>query len=290
MERRQKEAHLRDIIGNLGSVAVAFSAGTDSTYLLALCHDILGAEHVLAVTAHSPTLPNEELNEAKNLATHIGVQLEVVATSEMENTDYVRNDANRCFYCQHTRIKTIQDAAHAHGFTTVAYGVTADDVHEHRPGIGAIQQHGIQLPLLDAGMTKADVRALSAQLGLPTHDKPAMACLASRIPYGRHITVEDLNRVAMAEAFLKREFGLRQVRVRHHDMVARIEVESEDIQRLAQPEVREHIVVRLRDIGFVYVALDLAGYGSTGFQPVPRVAAPTEVGTALPDYIEHSTT
>lgn len=278
MERSQKEAYLRDIIGNLGSVAVAFSAGTDSTYLLAMCHDILGAAHVLAVTACSPTLPSEELDEAKSLASHIGVQLEVVATSEMDNTDYVRNDANRCFYCQNMRIKTIQDVAHAHGFTTVAYGVTADDMHDHRPGIQAIQQHGITLPLLDAGMSKADVRALSEQIGLPTHDKPAMACLASRIPYGRHITVEDLNRVAMAEAFLKRELGLSQVRVRHHDMVARLEVECEDIPRLAQPDVRERIVARLRDIGFAHVALDLAGYGSTSFQPVPGVATPTEVG------------
>jgi pyridinium-3,5-biscarboxylic acid mononucleotide sulfurtransferase len=257
-----KTAHLQAIIGALESVVVAFSAGVDSSYLLVACRDTLGPDKVLAVTAGSASLPEQELDEARALAAQIGVSLEIVTTDELANADYVRNDPNRCFHCKDELFTTLWPLARARGFAAVVYGATADDLGDHRPGMQAAQQHGIRAPLLEAGLGKADIRALSQQRGLPTHDKPAMACLASRIPYGRAVTVEALGQVAQAEAFLKREIGLRQVRVRHHGEVARLEVEPDDILRVAQPAIRRRIQHKLREIGFTYVTLDLAGFRS----------------------------
>lgn len=262
MNLEAKTERLQTIIKALESVVVAFSAGVDSTYLLAACTDTLGPTHVLAVTAHSASLPDQELDEARTLAAQIGVPLEVVSTNELANADYVRNDPNRCFHCKDELFTTLWPLACARGFATVVYGATADDLGDHRPGMQAARQHGIRAPLLEAGLGKADIRELSQRRGLPTHDKPAMACLASRIPYGQAVTVEALGQVAQAEAFLKREIGLRQVRVRHHGEVARLEVEPDDILRVAQPGTRERIQRKLREIGFTYVTLDLAGFRS----------------------------
>lgn len=262
MTLEEKKVQLDIIIGSLISVAVAFSAGVDSTYLLSACVDVLGAENVLAVTARSASMPDEELSEAYNLAKQIGVRLEVVATQELENTAYVRNDSHRCFHCKDELFTTIRPVARAHDLATVVYGATADDIGDHRPGMRAAKQHNARAPLLEAGLGKSEIRALSRERGLPTHDKPAMACLASRIAYGNPVTVEVLGQVAQAELFLKRELGLRQVRVRHHGKIARLEVELEEIVRIAQPDVRERIVARLREIGFTYVTLDLAGFRS----------------------------
>lgn len=262
MNIEHKEAQLLAIIRELESVVVAFSAGVDSTYLLAACRDALGPQRVLAVTAHSASLPEQELDEARTLANQIGVPLEVVTTREMDNPDYVRNDANRCFHCKDELFINLWPLARRRGLAQVVYGATADDVGDHRPGMQAAKQHGIRAPLLEVGLGKADIRELSRRRGLPTHDKPAMACLASRIPYGSAVTVEALGQVAQAEAFLKREIGLRQVRVRHHGQVARLEVEPDDIPRVVQPEVRERIFAKLRGIGFTYVTLDLAGFRS----------------------------
>lgn len=266
MNIEQKKQRLCDIVRELGSVAVAFSAGTDSTYLLAVCCDVLGADNVLAVTAHSATLPREELEEASILANELGVRWQVVSTKELEIPDYVRNDTNRCFYCQEHRVQSILKVAQSSGLAAVAYGITCDDMEDHRPGIHAIQQLGVSTPLLDAGLDKADIRELSLKRGLSTHDKPSMACLATRIPYGRPIRVENLDQVAEAEAFLKRDIGLQQVRVRHYDNIARLEVEAEDILLIAQAGVRERIVDQLRGFGFDHVTLDLAGFRSGSMQ------------------------
>ncbi len=272
-----KTAHLQRIISELESVIVAFSAGVDSSYLLAACRDTLGPDRVLAVTASSASLPAQELDEARALTAQIGVSLEIVMTNELANTDYMRNDRNRCFHCKDELFTTLWLLARARRFATVVYGATADDLGDHRPGMQAAQQHGIRAPLLEAGLGKADIRALSQQRGLPTHDKPAMACLASRIPYGHAITVEVLGQVAQAEAFLKREVGLRQVRVRHHGEVARLEVKPDDILRVAQPGTRERIQRKLREIGFTYVTLDLAGFRSGSLnEGLPQPAQPEQ--------------
>lgn len=261
-DHEQKAQRLYAIIRSLDSVVVAFSAGVDSTYLLAACVDTLGAQRVLAVTAHSASLPEQELAAAHTLAAQIGVTLEIVETQELSLPAYIQNDRNRCFHCKDELFSTLWPLAHARGLAHVVYGANADDVGDHRPGMRAAQQHGIRAPLLEAGLRKADIRALSRLRGLPTYDKPALACLASRIPYGNPITVEALRQVAQAEAFLKEELELRQVRVRHHGAVARLEVEVHDILRLAQPDIRERITSELRRIGFTYVTLDLDGFRS----------------------------
>ncbi len=257
-----KAQRLREIIMALDSVVVAFSAGVDSTYLLAACVDMLGPQRVLAVTAHSDSLPEQELVDARALAAQIGVTLEVVVTNELSNPAYVQNDRNRCWHCKNELFSILWPLARARGLAHVVYGANADDVGDHRPGMQAAQQHGIRAPLLEAGLGKADIRSLSQQRGLPTHNKPALACLASRIPYGNPVTIEALHQVARAEAFLKEELTLHQVRVRHHGMVARLEVEACDILRLAQPDIRERITAELRRIGFTYVTLDLDGFRS----------------------------
>lgn len=257
-----KVACLHTLIRDLDSVAVAFSGGVDSTYLLAACCDVLGSDAVLAVTASSPTLPGEELEAARRLALLIGVRLEVVETQELDNPDYVRNGLNRCFYCKDDVFEHIEGVAREYRLAAVVYGATVDDVGDYRPGMIAAREHGVHAPLLEAGLVKDDVRVLSRRRGLPTWDKPSMACLASRIPYGRPITVEVLGQVGQAEAFLRREIGLRQVRVRHHGQVARLEVEPDDFARLLEVDVRGRVVARLRSIGFRYVTLDLAGFRS----------------------------
>jgi pyridinium-3,5-biscarboxylic acid mononucleotide sulfurtransferase len=257
-----KESRLREIITTYGRVVVAFSAGTDSTYLLALCCETLGPANVLAVTARSATLPDQELEEAHHLTAHLGVRLEVISTFELEDPDYLRNDAHRCFHCQEHRVKRIWHIAQTHAIPYVVYGINADDDRDYRPGLRPIEANGIQTPLRDAGLGKSDIRTLSHQRGLPTHDKPSNACLASRIPYGKPIRVESLNQVAQAEIFLKREIGLRQVRVRHYDNIARLEVEPDEIPRIAEADVRQRIVAHLRRLGFQHITLDLAGFRS----------------------------
>jgi uncharacterized protein len=190
------------------------------------------------------------------------VPLQVVETNELENSAYTRNDRHRCFYCKETLFTTIAPIAHTHHLMHIVYGATADDLEDYRPGMLAAQQHGVRAPLLEAGLSKAEIRTLSQRYGLPTHNKPATPCLASRIPYGKPITIEMLGQVAQAEVFLKRSIGLRQVRVRHHGHVARLEVDLGDMPRLIEPGIREAVVERLRCIGFTHIALDLAGFRS----------------------------
>jgi uncharacterized protein len=275
MELARKQAHLAQIVRDLGPLVVAFSAGVDSTYLLAVCADVLGSGRVLAATAHSASLPPAEQEAARDLARQLGVRLELVPTSELEHPDYARNDGRRCYYCKDTLFAALWPLARAHGLGAVVYGATADDVGDYRPGMQAARQHGVRAPLLEAGLGKAAIRELSRRRGLPTYDKPAMACLASRIPYGTPITAERLGQVAQAEAFLRHDLGVRQVRVRHHGSIARLEVDAAAIAVLAQPGTRERIVARLRDLGFTYVALDLAGFRSGSLNDALPEALPT---------------
>ncbi|MGI5916881.1 MAG: ATP-dependent sacrificial sulfur transferase LarE [Anaerolineae bacterium] len=254
-------------IAALDRVAVAFSAGTDSTLLLARCLKVLGTDRVLAITADSPTLPRRELEEARALADELGARHMIIATHEMENLDFTGNSPDRCYHCKRELFERMQEVADAQGYACLAYGATADDTADHRPGMWAAREAGAVAPLLDAGLTKDDVRELSRRMGLRTWDKPAMACLSSRLPYGSAITPEALARIEAGENIL-RDMGFRQVRVRHHDTVARLEVEGDEIPRLLDGAIRSRVVARFRDLGYHYVTVDLAGFRSGSMNDV----------------------
>jgi pyridinium-3,5-biscarboxylic acid mononucleotide sulfurtransferase len=253
-----KLQELRRIIGEMDSAVVAFSAGVDSTFVAAVAADVLG-ERALAVTGVSPSIPASEVEEAKALAAQIGVRHLLLDTSEMDRPGYVENSPQRCYHCKTELYSLLEAMAGRDGIAWVLDGCNMDDLGDHRPGRVAAAEHKVRSPLIEAGLTKADIRELSKERGLPTWDKPAMACLSSRIPYGTPVTVEALDQVGAAEAFL-RNLGLRQLRVRHHGDVARIEVELADIPIVV--EHRQRIVTRLRNLGYTHVTLDLAGFRS----------------------------
>lgn len=253
---------LQQAVSRLDRVVVAFSGGADSTLLLAVCLDVLGRDRVLAVTANSPTLPASEMAEAVELATALGAQHITFATREMEDERFASNPRNRCYYCKQELFGQLRKLADEHGYTHLVYGATADDTGDYRPGMQAAREAQAIAPLLEAGFTKSDVRSLSRQMGLRTWNKPAMACLSSRFPYGEHLTESKLLQVEQAEDFLRRELGFRDVRVRHHDSIARIELGQQEMDRLLEGEVRSQVVSRLKQIGYTYIALDLGGFRS----------------------------
>ncbi|HLB24147.1 MAG TPA: ATP-dependent sacrificial sulfur transferase LarE, partial [Dehalococcoidia bacterium] len=242
---------LRRIVGGMESAIIAFSAGVDSTFVAAVAAGILG-ERALAVTGVSPSIPASEVEEAKDLAARIGVRHLLLPTSEMDRPGYVENSPQRCYHCKTELYSLLEDMAARDGYAFVLDGCNIDDLGDHRPGRVAASEHRVRSPLIEAGLTKTDIRELSRRRGLPTWDKPAMACLSSRIPYGTPVTVGALDQIGAAEAFL-RQLGLRQLRVRHHDEVARIEVEPQDVALVV--EHRDRIVTRLRNLGYKYVTL-----------------------------------
>ena len=242
----------------LGPVVVAFSCGVDSSFLAAIAHQALGPG-ARAVTGLSPSVPAAEREEAAALAGQIGIAHSFVETHEMENPEYVANSPMRCFHCKDELYGVLAAIAATAGGATIVDGTNADDAGDWRPGRKAAALHGVRSPLLDLGWTKDEIRVTSRGLGLPTWDKPAMACLASRIPHGTPVTVDALDQVGAAEAVL-RSLGLRQVRVRHHGDVARIETDADGMALAFSPENRDRVVSRLRNLGFKHVALDLAGY------------------------------
>jgi len=264
------------LLSGLERVVVAFSGGTDSTLLLAMSIRALGPGQVLAVTADSPTLPRTELAETEMLAAELGCEHLVISTTELQDERFSSNPRDRCYYCKSELFAKLRDVATARGFKHLLYGATASDLGDHRPGMIAAQEAGAVAPLLEAGFTKEDVRGLSRRLGLRTWDKPAMACLSSRFPYGDAITESKLSQVERAEEFLRRELGFRQVRVRHHDAMARIEIEPDDMATLLEGETRLRVVTELRRIGYQYVALDLQGFrsGSMNEPSADRMARP----------------
>lgn len=257
-ETQSKYDELRRIVGEMESAVVAFSAGVDSTFVAAVAADVLGAR-ALAVTGVSPSIPTSEVEEAEALARQIGVRHLLMDTSEMDRPGYVENSPQRCYHCKTELYSLLEEMAERDGIAFVLDGCNVDDLGDHRPGRVAAAEHRVRSPLMEAGLNKAEIREISRLRGLPTWDKPAMACLSSRIPYGTPVTVGALDQVGAAEAFL-RALGFRQLRVRHHNDVARIEVEPEELARVV--EMRERIVTRFNNLGYKYVALDLAGFRS----------------------------
>jgi len=249
----------RGIVRDLGSVLIAYSGGVDSSLLLKLALEELG-DGAVAVLASSPAYPESEQEEARTLAAALGARLIDVTTSEVELDAYTRNNPDRCFHCKEELFDTLEPIQHDLGLAHLAYGATADDAGDHRPGHGSAVRRGVRFPLLEAGMAKSDIRAAARALGLPNWNKPSFACLSSRIPHGTQVTVAALRQIEAAEGALK-DIGFKQVRVRHHGDVARIEVEASEITRLV--DERDRVVELLRATGYKFVSVDLEGY-STG--------------------------
>jgi len=272
---------LLDILESLGCCAVAYSGGVDSTFLLAVARAALGGNAV-GVLAVSESLDQAELEDARRTAKSIRAPLEIVETREYENPDYRKNDASRCYHCKSELFSVVKVFARERGIPWVLDGSNADDVGDFRPGLRARDEQGVRSPLLEAGLDKALIRKLSQALGLPTWDKAAAPCLASRIPYGTPVTDERLRQIESAEGSL-RALGFRQCRVRHHGQVARIEVEPEDIPRLLDPAVRSAALEGVKQAGFLYATLDLEGFRSGSLN---RALAPQEraraTGSAAP--------
>jgi uncharacterized protein len=254
----EKEALLLSQLANLSSVIVALSGGADSAYLAWAAHQSLG-ERALSVTALSPSFSAHDRAMVEEFVNKLAVRHEFIETHEMENPSYRANEPDRCFFCKDELFSKLDELAVAKGFSAVAYGVNADDTLDFRPGHRAAANHQVFAPLLDAGLRKAEIRALSQRAGLPTWDRPASACLASRLPYGTEVTPERLALVERGEAAL-RELGFRQFRVRLHDQLARVEIAPDEMQRALSLEVSAAIADRLKAAGFAYVALDLQGY------------------------------
>ena len=257
-ETETKLKNLENILREMSSLLIAFSGGVDSTFLVKVAHSALG-EKALAVTAKSPSYPASELKEARQLAHEIGVEHMVIDSEELDNADFSRNPPRRCYFCKKELFSKLINLAGEKGIKWVADATNSDDEDDFRPGRDAAKELGIRSPLLEAELDKNDIRQLSKELGLPTWDKPAYACLASRFPYGERITEEKLKKIDKAETFLK-SLGFGQLRLRHHDSLARIEVDKEDISAFLDEKRRNEIIDYLKTLGYRYITLDLQGY------------------------------
>lgn len=253
-----KLARARGILQEMGSALVAYSGGVDSTFLLKVAHDVLG-DRALAVTALSPSFAAAERDDADRFAREMGARHIYVETRELDQEGYRENSTERCYFCKSELFEKLAPIAKREGLAWVAYGEIADDATDHRPGARAAKESLVRAPLAEAGLTKIEIRRISRELGLATWDKPSIACLSSRIPYGQSVTTEKLATIEKAEDVLRRE-GLRQIRVRHHDTIARIETDEAGARRLLDPEVRDRVARELRKLGYAYVTLDLQGY------------------------------
>jgi uncharacterized protein len=258
---KSKHEWLEGLLRGMESVVVAFSAGVDSTLVLKVALDVLGAERVIAATGVSPSLANRELHSVRTIAEALGAPLELIETSELENPSYAANPANRCYFCKTELYTKLSELAKRRSFVTLANGINVDDLGDFRPGLAAAREWGVRFPLVEAGIGKSQVREIARQLGLPNWDKPALACLSSRVPYGTPVSVGILGQIEKAEAFLYSR-GLSNFRVRHHQKVARIEVGLNDLPRLVTDPVRQEIVSAFKELGYTYVTIDLQGFRS----------------------------
>ncbi|MDR3182522.1 MAG: ATP-dependent sacrificial sulfur transferase LarE [Planctomycetaceae bacterium] len=258
MPSDSKLVRLQDQLRQLGSVAVAFSSGVDSTFLLKTAHDILG-KNVLAVTARSHTFPKRELDEAAAFTKQYGIAHLIVDSEELDIDGFANNPPNRCYLCKTELFTKIRSITEERNIPHILEGSNADDDNDYRPGRQAVKELGILSPLRDAGLTKNEIRELSQAAGLPTFDKPSFACLSSRFPYGEHITAERLKAIDAAEQFLL-DNGIRQVRVRFHQNLARIETDEAGVQILFAKHLKEKIYAKFKELGFAYTSVDLLGY------------------------------
>jgi pyridinium-3,5-biscarboxylic acid mononucleotide sulfurtransferase len=249
---------LQDILAGMESVLVAYSGGVDSTFLLKVASNVLGAK-ALAVIGDSRTLPSDEKQQAVEIAEKLNVRYRVIESKEISNPDFAKNSKDRCYWCKSELFSKLQGIADSEHIAYVVDGSNADDRSDYRPGARAAKECGVRSPLQEAGLTKDEIRKLSRDMELPTWDKPSMACLSSRIPYGDEITEEKLDKVEKAERILK-SLGFKQVRVRHHNDTARLEVAESDISRLVEPDLRKKIVEGLKSVGYRYITLDIEGY------------------------------
>jgi len=257
-ETQAKYAHLQALLRDMGSVLVAYSGGVDSALLLKVAHDVLGSR-AMGALAISPAYGPEETGEAMAVAEQMGIPVITLETHELEDERYVANDFNRCYFCKTELFTQLEPIANKHNLRYIAYGVNKDDEGDFRPGQRAAREFNVRGPLKEAGMGKREIRAVARWLGVPVWDKPAMACFSSRIPYGSKVDIAALQMIYKAEKLL-RELGFHQLRVRHHDKIARIEVERSELPRLIEDEMSRIVTEGLRKIGYTYVTVDLLGY------------------------------
>lgn len=255
---QEKQERLFGVLKDMGRVIVAYSGGTDSAYLAWAAHRALGPNAV-AMTADSASLPESHKRDAEAFVRRFGIAHEYIATREFENPDYVRNDANRCFHCKDELFTRLSEVGGERGFEHIVYGVNVDDLGDYRPGQNAARQHKVAAPLVDAGLTKAEIRELSRAADLPTWDRPASACLSSRIPYGTPVTIQTVKTVEVGEEEVK-ALGFRQFRVRFHGEVVRLEIAPEEMSKALDVEMARRFTQIFKTLGFKYVTLDLEGY------------------------------
>lgn len=257
-----KLERLRDILRGFDRVVVAFSGGVDSTFVLKAAIDTLGRERITAITGCSDSLAAQEFDDARELAAQLGATHVIIDTDEFNDPNYLANPANRCYYCKTELYDKLEQFIAARGIGgTIITGVIADDLGDYRPGLEAAKEHHVRHPAAEAGLTKAEIRAISAAWGLPTSDKPASPCLSSRVQYGESITPDKLRQIERAERLLH-DLGFRECRVRHHDKLARIEVPAERLAEILAPDLRRRIDAAFREYGYTYVTLDLRGFRS----------------------------
>lgn len=267
---REKEDRLLDLLRQMERVIVAFSGGTDSAYLAWAAKKAVG-DNAVAITADSASIPESHKRDAEAFARQFGIRHEYIETREFDNPDYLKNDANRCFHCKDELFTRLEEVGEQRGFTNIVYGVNVDDLGDYRPGQNAAREHQVAAPLVDAGLTKAEIRELSHQAGLPTWDRPASACLSSRVPYGTPVTIETVKTVEAGEEEMK-ALGFRQFRVRFHGDVARIEVAPEEMEKALDLAMAKKLTAIFRGLGFRYVALDLEGYRQGSLNEVLKPA------------------
>ena len=259
-ELQNKRVYLVDILSKMDRVIIAYSGGVDSAFLAAVANEVLG-NNALSVTAVSPSLAPSELEEAQSLAQDLGLNYRTINTNEIEREDYSANNPDRCFFCKDELYSHLIKFSGEENYNFVVNGTNVDDLGDYRPGLDAATQYGVRSPLVEANLEKKDIRVLSREMGLPTWDKPAQACLSSRIPYGTMVTVEALTTIAKAEKYL-REKGFKQLRVRHHENIARIEISADDFDVLTSEPLRTEIPRYFKSLGYSYVTLDLEGFRS----------------------------